>query len=259
MIVDCHTHIDWPGKEGQGLAERLAEQEQVDKCFVLAGPGESAEKINRQLSEFINKYPAKMVGFGFADPVKDWGKKTVSHLKEKMGLKGIVLYCSVCDFHPGHTRAMRLYEAAQEAGIVVFIHNGGHKGVSGSLKYAQPYLLDEIASEFKDLKIIIGNMGHPFVYQTLAVVANHPNVYADLTVRVDRPWQLYTTVIAAYEAELLDKLLFGSGYPCGDAAASIEALLGFNKRLGDTNLPAVPRDELRKIVERDSAALLGVD
>ncbi len=259
MIVDCHTHISWPGSKEQGLAERLAGQEKVDKCVVLASPGDSADNTNRQLAEFVSKYSKRMVGFGFVDPVGNGlGSKYITTLTEKHGLKGAVLYCSACDFHPAHSRAMRLYELVQEAGVPVFFHNGGHKSVSGSLKYAQPYLLDEIAGEFKDLKIIIGNMGYPFVEQTLAMAGKHPNVYADLTVKVDRPWQLYTTVIAAFESGVLDKLLFGSGYPCGDAASSIEALLGFNKRLGDTNLPPVPRDELRKIVERDSLQLLGI-
>jgi len=259
MIVDCHTHISWPSSKEQGLAERLAGQVNVDKCVVLASPGESSDSTNSRLAEFVSKYSKRMVGFGFVDPVGNgFNKKYITTLTERHGLKGAVLYCCACDFHPAHTKAMRLYELAQEAGIPVFFHNGGDVSPGGSLKYAQPYLLDEIASEFKDLKIIIGNMGYPFLEQSLTMAAKHPNVYADLTVKVDRPWQLYTTVIAAFESGVLDKLLFGSGFPCGDAASSIEALLGFNKRLGDTNLPTVPRDQLRKIVERDSLQLLGI-
>jgi predicted TIM-barrel fold metal-dependent hydrolase len=259
MIVDCHTHIYSPTHRPQDLAERLAGQTNVDKCIVLAEPGESSDRTNSRLADFISKYPQKMVGFGFVDPVRNGsGKKFITAMTEKRGLKGAVLYCSACDFHPAHTRAMRLYELAQDASVPVFFHNGGDISQGRSLQYAQPYLLDEIAEQFKELRIIIGNMGYPFLEQTLAMAARHPNVYADLTVKVNRPWQLYTTVINAFENDVLDKLLFGSGFPCGDAASSIEALLGFNKRLGDTNLPTVPRDLLRKIVERDSLQLLGI-
>lgn len=259
MIVDCHTHISSAAVKKQDLGERLAGQSNVDKCIVLASPGEPCDRTNGQLAEFISKHPERMVGFGLIDPVGNgFTRKYISALTEKQGLKGAVVYCSACDFHPAHTKAMRLYETAQEAGIPVFFHNGGDVSPGGSLQYAQPYLLDEIAGQFKELRIIIGNMGYPFVEQTLAMVARYPNVYADLTVKVDRSWQLYTTVIAAFESGVLDKLLFGSGFPCGDAASAIEALLGFNKRLGDTNLPTVPRDELRKIVERDSLQLLGI-
>ena len=141
----------------------------------------------------------------------------------------------------------------------VFFHNdGGDLGANAILNYAQPYLLDEIASEFATLKIIIGNMGMPFVEQTLSIVAKHENVYADLTIRPSNVWQTYNTVVAAYERGVMDKLLFGSGFPLGNAGQCIETLLGFNMLLADTNLPAVPRGSIRNIIERDTLELLGI-
>jgi len=65
-------------------------------------------------------------------------------------------------------------------------------------------------------------------------------------------------VVAAYEQGVMDKLLFGSGFPSGNAGACMETLLGFNKLLGDTNLPTVPHGEIRSIIERDTLELLGI-
>ena len=101
-------------------------------------------------------------------------------------------------------------------------------------------------------------MGVPFVEQTLSMAAKHKNVYADLTVNPGRVWQIYNMVVAAYERGVMDKLLFGSGYPEGKAEECIETLLGFNKLLGDTNLPAVPRGNIRNIIERNTLELLGI-
>ena len=101
-------------------------------------------------------------------------------------------------------------------------------------------------------------MGVPFMEQTFALVAKHANVYADLTVRSSSVWQVYNTVVAANEYGVMDKLLFGSGFPLGTAQQCIETLLGFNKLLADTNLPTVPRDKIRTIVERETLELLGV-
>jgi hypothetical protein len=56
----------------------------------------------------------------------------------------------------------------------------------------------------------------------------------------------------------MDKLLFGSGFPSGNAGQCIETLLGFNMLLADTNLPAVPRGSIRNIIERDTLELLGI-
>ncbi len=271
MITDCHTHISSAATDQAATAQRLAAEENVDKCVVLAGLGElasakpsgeavSAEKANEQLVEYLEKHKEKMVGFALVDPTK--GKvteKAITAATIKKGLKGCVLYCCDCGFHPAHSRAMQFYEIAQKLQLPVFFHNAGDAGPDSALEYAQPYLLDEIARKFKDLKIIIGTMGMPFIEQTLALVARHENVYADLTIKPNRTWQLYTTVVTSYERGVFDKLLFGSGFPLSSASECIEALLGFNKLLGDTSLPTVPRGEIRKIVERDSLTLLGIE
>ncbi|RKY06921.1 MAG: amidohydrolase, partial [Planctomycetota bacterium] len=123
---------------------------------------------------------------------------------------------------------------------------------------AQPYLLDEVARKFGSLKIIIGSMGVPFVPQTICMLAKHENVYADLTISPEKVWQIYNIVVSAHEAGVMDKLLFGSGYPLARADNCIETLLGFNKLLADTNLPTVPREQIRGIIERDTLALLGI-
>ena len=90
------------------------------------------------------------------------------------------------------------------------------------------------------------------------VVARHKNVYADLTIRPSSVWQTYNMVVAAYENGIMDKLLFGSGYPAGNAGQCIETLLGFNMLLADTNLPTVPRGSIRNIIERDTLGVLGI-
>jgi predicted TIM-barrel fold metal-dependent hydrolase len=242
------------------MSEHLAATETVDACIVLATVDGPSEEVNKGLAEYVNKHKEKMVGFAVVEPKQD--KISVNNLKpikDKLGLKGVVLYCSACGLHPAHSRAMRFYESAQELGLPVFFHNGdGALGADAVLDYAQPYLLDEVARGFGALKIIIGNMGMPFIEQTLLMVAKHENVYADLTIKPSNVWQTYNTVVAAYERGVMDKLLFGSGFPLGNAGQCMETLLGFNMLLADTNLPTVPRGSIRNIIERDTLELLGI-
>ncbi|MHC4738131.1 MAG: amidohydrolase family protein [Planctomycetota bacterium] len=258
MIVDCHTHINYTA-DSVILSEHLAAAEPVEACIVLATVENSSDEVNKKLSEYVCKYKEKMVGFALVDPTRDkTGVKKLASISEKLSLAGVVVYCSSCGFHPAHSRAMRFYESAQEFRLPVFFHNGGPLDHKAVLDYAQPHLLDEVAREFEELKIIIGNMGMPFVEQTLSMVEKHKNVYADLTVKAGNVWQVYNMVLAAYEREVMDKLLFGSGFPFGRAGECIEVLLGCNKLLGDTNLPTVPRGNIRSIVERDTLELLGI-
>jgi predicted TIM-barrel fold metal-dependent hydrolase len=258
MIVDCHTHINCATKNVE-VFEHLAAAETVDICIVLAAPEGSSEDANKKVSDYVGKHKEKMVGFAVVEPTGDKiSVKNLAILTDKLGLKGIVLYCSQCGFHPAHSRAMKFYESAQELGLPVFFHNEMVLGPEAVLDYAQPYLLDEVAREFSTLKIVIGTMGCPFVEQTLSMVAKHKNVYADLTIRPGNVWQVYNTVTAAHECGVMDKLLFGSGFPFGKAKECIETLLSFNKLLADTNLPTVPRGNIRSIVERDTLEVLGI-
>ena len=260
MIVDCHTHIDFAGGD-VARSEHLAAAETVDACIVLSSLGESIDETNQKLADYVGKYKTKMVGFGTIDPRDNkTNANNIKSLKDKLGLKGVVLYCSASGMHPAHSRAMRFYESAQEFGLPVFFHNSEENMKTDTvLDYTQPFLLDEVAREFPALKIIIANMGVPFIEQTLLMISKHKNVYADLTIKPKNLWQTYNTVVTAHEHGVMDKLLFGSGFPSGNAGQCIETLLGLNMLLADTNLPTVPRVSIRNIIERNSLELLGID
>jgi len=257
LIVDCHTHINSPSREIDA-AEHLEACEKVDACFVLAcGAGDNAE-TNKEVGKYV-KGRRKIFGFAMINPAED--KIGTRHIKantSELGLAGVVVYCPDSKFHPTHSQAMRLYEACEELALPVFFHNGAPFGPDAMLEYAQPYLLDEVAQRFGSLKIIIGNMGVPFVPQTICMLAKHENVYADLTISPHKVWEIYNIVLNTHEAGVMDKVLFGSGYPFARADNCIETLLGFNKLLADTNLPTVPREKIRGIIERDTLALLGI-
>lgn len=258
MIVDCHTHIDCKQDDGT-FANPLKASGTVDICVVLASPDGPSKDVNKRVSEYAAGDKEKTAGFAIVNPVEDKiSVKRLTALKDDLGLKGTVLYCANSGFHPAHSRAMRFYEAAEELGLPVFFHNAWPVTPDAVLDYTRPFLLDEIARSFASLKIIIGGMGMPFVEQTLCMLAKHQNVYADLTVSPKKIWEVYNVVIGAYEQQVMDKLLFGSGFPLGDADVCIEALLGFNKLLSDTNLPTVPLGSIRSIIERDSLSLLGI-
>jgi predicted TIM-barrel fold metal-dependent hydrolase len=257
MVVDCHTHIPFPADQTL-MSEHLLAAQIVDKCFVLAA-AEDGSEVNEKLSLYVNSIPQKMVGFAFVNPAKNnYNLKKLAQVTEKLQLSGIVVYCAQCGFHPADSRAMRLYEAAEQMKLPVFFHNGPVLSSEAFLEYAQPMLIDEVARTFNNLKIIIGDMGTPFLDQTLLMIAKHPNIYADLTINPARPWLTYNTIIAAYEAKVLEKLLFGSGFPFGKAGQNIEILLGFNKLLSDTNLPSVPRQDIRSIIDKNVIDLLEI-
>ena len=101
-------------------------------------------------------------------------------------------------------------------------------------------------------------MGQPWVDESICMLGKHPNVFADVSGLLSRGWQAYNALISAYQYNVIDKLLFGSDFPYRNATDSIEALYSINQLAQGTNLPLVPRESLRGIVERDALALLGL-
>ncbi|MHC5156871.1 MAG: amidohydrolase family protein [Planctomycetota bacterium] len=257
MIIDCHTHLECP-ERGDIRIDHAEMCEKLDGCFVMAGLSNDREAVNQDLADYVtgNK---KAYGFANINPAEDAVRlKSVKNLTLDRGLSGVVLYCAENQFHPAHSRALRFYEAAQQLGLIIYFHNCPPYSPPAMLDYAQPWLIDEVARTFPELKIIIGRVGMPFFWQTESLLAKHANVYADLTIHPQRIWRTYNIVVSAYEAGVMDKMLFGSGFPYAQPEACIETLLGFNKMLADTNLPQVPREKLRSIVERETLTLLGL-
>lgn len=258
MISDCHTHLKITAGQTD-IADHAAAIEQIDSCIVLAGASESSEKSNKDLADYVTDQP-KMVGFGIFDPLRDKpSPKNIKSLTKDLGLKGVVLYCPQGGFHPTDSRMMRFYKVAEGLEMPVFFHNCPPFAADDILNYSQPLLLDEICRKFNDLKIIIGGMGLPFLNQTICMISKNKNVYADLTISPHRIWEVYDIVLRCFEAGVMNKLLFGSGYPNGQPGECIETLLGFNKLMADTALPNVPREEIREVVERDTLSVLGID
>jgi predicted TIM-barrel fold metal-dependent hydrolase len=257
MIVDCHTHLHCP-QRGRVADEHAATLENVDACFVLASGGSSRATANRELADYTNDKP-NAYGFAVINPAEEpVSPKAVKAMTLDAGLCGLVLYCAEDGFHPTHSRALRLYEAAQELGLIVYFHNCPPYSPPAVLDYARPWLLDEVARTFGDLRIIIARSGAPFLEQTNSLLLKHANVYADLSIHPQRVWEVYNLVMTAYEMGVMDKLVFGSGFPFAEPGLCIETLLGFNKLLADTHLPQVPREKIRSVVERDTLTLLGL-
>jgi predicted TIM-barrel fold metal-dependent hydrolase len=153
---------------------------------------------------------------------------------------------------------MAVYGAAEELNMPVLFHPGGTYTEQSKMEFGRPVLLDEVARTFPRLRIVLAQLGQPWVDETICLLGKHANVYADVSGLLRRPWQAYNALVSCFQYGVIDKLLFGSDFPYTDAAECIEALYSLNQIAQGTNLPVVPREALRGIVERDTLTLLGL-
>jgi predicted TIM-barrel fold metal-dependent hydrolase len=234
----------------------------VDIAFVLGLRSRylDLDFSNDFVAEYAGRYPQRVIGFAGIDPLegaKAYGE--IHRAKERLGLRGIVIAPAIGAMHPAHSSAMAIYELAERLGMPVVIHNSPPLPAGAHLEFARPYLLDEVARSFPGLRILVAQMGYPWVDETLVLLGKHEHVYADISGVAQTPWLALHCMQAACERGVMDKLLFGSDFPAGDAKSAIESLYSLNLIVHGTNLPSVPREQLRGIVERNSPALLGIE
>jgi hypothetical protein len=86
------------------------------------------------------------------------------------------------------------------------------KGGGGlRLKYSEPIYLDDVATDFPDMKIIMAHPSWPWQEQALSIALHKPNVYIDLS-----GWspKYFSPELIKYANSLLKhKMLFGSDFP----------------------------------------------
>lgn len=276
MIIDCHSHI-WPARSYLGQAEdfsclvssdidsvvqdeHLAASEPAETTFVLGFVSRhlQSEIPNSLIAEYLSEQKNRVVGFAGIDPVDKDACDQLRRLYEEQGFAGLTLSPACQAFHPCDTRALRLYETARQFRMPVYFLQGMSLPTAACLEYAQPQFLDEVARDFPELPLVISHMGHPWVEQTIALLAKHSNVYTDIAGMANRPWLAYHSLTMAYECGVIDKVLFASDYPSQTVKTAVESLYNLNKITLDSLFPAVPRENLRGIVERDSLTLLGL-
>lgn len=272
MIVDCHTQVwDSPSQLGRAAAMLTAEPLQadtshhlravdpVDRAIVLGFKSRflGAEIPNHFVADYVRRYADKLVGFAGIDPTDPACLSDLALAHEQLGLKGVTLSPGLQNYHPADTRAQRVYEECARRGMPLLFEQN-LRIPHARMEFARPLLLDEIASDYPGLRIVIGHMGFPWIHETVVLLGKHRNVMADVAGLLPKRWLTYNALLSAYEYGVLDKLLFGSNFPYRSPAACIEALYSINQLSHGTNLMAIPREQLRGIVERDALTLLGI-
>jgi len=279
MIVDVHTHL-WDSLEqlGEDSAGRIRQAQGVPwermdtsaSAFDAAlAPVQHAIILGLecrhigasipadQVARYVARQPDKYLGFAGVDPMAQGYLAAVDQAVE-LGLVGITVSPAAGGFHPSNTRAMRLYERCQELSLPILFHPGTHLSSRTMLEYSQPFLYDEIARTFPQLRMILAGAGLPWTEQTVVLIGKHPHFYADLSDITSQPWQLYHVLLLAYQQGVISQLLFGSDFPFCTPEQAILNIYSVNTVAHGTHLSTVPREQLRSIVERDVLACLGI-
>lgn len=174
---------------------------------------------NEEVAESCAEHPDVLIPFASVDPWKGRaGARRARRLVEEHGVRGFKFHPSVQGFAPNDPMAYPLYEVIEELGVPALFHTGQTgigAGVPGGggirLRYSNPMLLDDVAVDFPELRIVLAHPSFPWQDEALAVATHKPYVYIDLS-----GWspKYFPPQLVRYANTLLkEKVLFGSDYP----------------------------------------------
>jgi len=151
----------------------------VDYAAITGEPGVSIEDQNRMVSEAAKRFPDRLIPFFTIDPRRQGSLALFQRAVEEWGMKGLKFH-PTAGFYPYDKACYPLYEACVEYGIPVIIHAGSQPAPM-KFRFARPIYLDDVASDFPDLNVIMAHLGHAMWEEALLVASVNPNVYFDFS------------------------------------------------------------------------------
>ncbi|MCC6443473.1 MAG: amidohydrolase [Armatimonadetes bacterium] len=278
-MIDIHSHwIKYPGHVTDAFVEEasiargrpvdlnilpedyLKAMEPVEKCVVFGMKAclSGFYTPNEDIAAFASYAPEKIVPFMSVDPTEGDFLDDFDHAYHDLNLRGLKLAPMYAGFDPNDRRLDALYARCQKLGVPILYHMGTTFVRMAPLKYSRPFLIDEVARRFPELRIVIAHLGHPWEGETLVVIRKHPHVWADIAAIYYRPWQFYNSMILAQEYGVTGKILFGSDYPFSTPAESAQGIRAINRMVEGTNLPRIREESIEAIIERDGLKSLGL-
>lgn len=270
-VIDFHIHIgtkeqflpwvmDFFNKNNPHYAENFAESitperaiaflksHNVDRSVILAeyAPKASAMVTNEFVSQFTKNHeeliPFGCINFEDKKPYEEQAKYAV----EILGMKGFKLLPSYQHFYPNDQSLFPFYEYIQSLGIPIMFHTGTSIFHGTRIRYADPLLLDEVADEFPDLKIIMEHGGRTFWYDRAAwLISKYRNMHIGIAGIATRHLPKLFPRLEQYR----DRFVFGSDWP---GVADIKGLI--------ERVYALPyNDETKEmILHKNAERLLGL-
>ncbi len=195
-----------------GEFEELLTAEGVDYACVLAELSHITTGVctNEQVREFC-KGKKKLIPFCDINPHlhTDLGHELRIKVEDE-GFRGLKLYPTYQHYYLNEPRMYPLYQAAQELGIPVLIHTGSSVFKGSRLKYGDPLHLDDVATDFPALNLVMAHSGRGIWYDRAFFLSKlHANLYMEIS-------GLPPAKLMTYFPELArntDKVIFGSDWP----------------------------------------------
>ena len=199
MIIDFHVHIDYKNDKEKYSADDIVsamDDSGIDISVLLGNdqadagykrpwvdPSVIVVHINctdEEVAAYCRQYPDRLIGFTSIHPDRYQPHKKIERALDEFGMKGVKIYPHA-GFYSNEPRLNKVYQKCIDHDVPVMIHTGIKALQWQSLKYNNPIYIDDIATNFPDLKIVMCHGGYPWVEEFIVVAYSNPNIWVDLT------------------------------------------------------------------------------
>lgn len=213
--------------------------------------GRDCETVSRAASsnpgvlEAMRAFPDTVIGFYGFDPYK--GMPGIRAFKKAVledGFAGASIDGDICRMPLDDARFYPLYAVCCELDVPVIMTTGPAPMPRVPMLHTSPVLVDRVAADFPELRIVMSHAAWNFPQEALAVVFRNENVYIDISDVTMNMWMdVYVPVI---NRRLADKVFFGSAHPFTPLAEALEATAAL--ALDDDTRRQVMYDNARKFL-----------
>lgn len=181
---------------------------------------------NDFVADYCRQFPDLFLGFCGVDPRTPKGALCeLQRCHDELGMVGMKCHPSWLDVWPNDEELMYpIYEQLCELDMAVLFHTGSTRLTRCKIKFSMPWTIDEVATDFPDLRIILTHGGWPWCQEALAVLWRHENVVLDLSGWMPQYLCACEPALMQFWNSLLpDKFVFGSDYPAVAPEVWLEA------------------------------------
>lgn len=234
----------------------------VDYGLLTGEPGVAIDEQNRHIAAAVYRFPDRLVGFCAVDPRRPAALDIFRRAVEEWGLRGLKLHPTV-GYYPYDEIVYPLYEACLEYEVPVLIHTGSQPGPMKS-RFARPVYVDDVASDFPELPIIIAHCGHHWWEEALLVCSVKPNCYVDISgwqrEYLEQPLLFYRMLRRFVDAIGPWRVFFGTDGPYLNVLCPLDRWVTALRDLASSGSEvAFSPEEIEIILGRAFARLIGLD
>ena len=249
--------LDISSKSGQTLADLVTQMDEhgVDHAVVHAEfeIGDPADVLNAAVAKVVADAPDRFTGIGTfsTEPFDIMRALDQIYFCKEAGMVGVTTQPSF--FHIGidDRKLYPIYAKACKLDLMVCLHTGVNYGVTHPIRNDHPLMLDDVACDFPNLKLIACHAGWPWVPEMVAVARKHPNVYMEFgglaPKYVGASGTGWEVMFRFMNSVLQDQVLFGTDWP----------VISYERALPEWRDLGLKPQVLEKTLGGNAARLLG--